>query len=304
MERLYEGHVLPDEIDDLGHMNVRFYAQRALLATERLLAEHGLDTESCAAMGTAPEVHDIYTRHHREQLAGAPLAVQGGVIEIHDESFRLYHELLNTQSGELAATFVHGIRMRSLADRSSIEMPDMTRKSLAEALVAWPDHGRTRSIDLDRASTIPTLADVRDRGLALRKERCVTADECDSNGFVQTTRRQDLVWGGDPVPPHRGGPPLHDLEGGGKMSMAALETRSVLTELPRVGTRIQSFSATVEVGRKVTVRRAWVFDVEREALLFSNTFVDIALHLGLRRSMAIPDDLRAQFESKVQPDLR
>jgi hypothetical protein len=97
---------------------------------------------------------------------------------------------------------------------------------------------------------------------------------------------------------------MFDLDDGGRMSMAALETRSLLFERPSVGVRIQSFSATVEVGRKTMIRRTWVFDVERERLLQTSTLVDIALHLGKRRSLEIPSALRAKFEAEAQLDLR
>lgn len=302
--RLYEGKVGPEEIDDLGHMNVRYYGERALSATERLMSTHGLDPRTCESMRTSLEVSDVYTRHLREQLADASLAVMGGVLDVRDDDVRLYHELLNTENGELAATFVHRVGLRSLDHPSKLPLPEIAAKSLRESTVSWPEHGRPRSIDLDRPASLLSLAEARERGLELRKERSVLQEECDSSGSVPASRRQELVWGGEPIPPNRGGPPFVDLEDGSRMSMAALETRSQLVETPRLGMRIQSFSATVDVAKKTTIRRAWVFDVERERLLFSNTFVDIALHLGKRRSMEIPPSMRERLEANVHPDLR
>ena len=97
---------------------------------------------------------------------------------------------------------------------------------------------------------------------------------------------------------------MFTLEDGNRMSMAALETRGLLIESPTASTRIQSFSATVEVGSKTTARRAWVFDLDREHLLFTSLFVDVALHLGKRRAIEIPEPIRAQFEARAQFDLR
>ncbi len=93
------------------------------------------------------------------------------------------------------------------------------------------------------------------------------------------------------------------LDDGQRMSFAALETRSILGEPPREGTRIQSFSAIVEIGGKTMMRRTWVFDLDSERLVQSSVFVDIALHLGLRRAIEIPPRLRADFEAKAQLDL-
>lgn len=301
---LYKGKVGPEEIDDLGHMNVRHYGERALSATARLLSTHGLDPRTCESMRTSIELSDVYTRHLHEQMEDASLAVMGGVLDVHDDGVRLYHELLNTESDELAATFVHRVELRSLDRLSILPLPEIAAKSLRESTISWPEHGRPRSIDLDRPASLLSLAEARERGLALRKERSILQGECDSSGSVPAFRRQDLVWGGEPIPPHSGGPPFFDLEDGSRMSMAALETRSQILEAPRLGMRIQSFSATVDVAKKTTIRRAWVFDVERERLLFSNTFVDIALHLGKRRSIEIPTPMRERLEANVHPDLR
>jgi acyl-CoA thioester hydrolase len=301
---LHEAPVAENEIDDLGHMNVRYYGERALDSTHELLSNHGLSPDSCESVGAVLDVFDIYTRHHREQLAGAPLAVRGGVLDAGDDGVRLYHELTNTDSGELAATFVHRIQLRDLESRSAVVLPADVRKSLGESIVGWPEHGQSRTIDLDRTAPPLTLAEARRRGLAIRKERRVRADECDANGFAPPSRRLELVWGGEPLHPGANGPPMFDLDDGGRMSLAALETRSLLFESPKVGTLIQSFSAIVEIARKTIVRRTWVFDVERARLLHNNMMVDIALHLGERRSLEIPANVRSTFEAEAQLDLR
>lgn len=312
--RLYAGKVEADEIDDLGHMNVRYYGERALGATAALLDRHGLGRDASEAASL--DVFDIFTRHYREQMVDAPLEVHGGVLAVDERHVRLYHELTNTETGDVAATFVHRVRLRRPAGEGPLSPTDRPepvrwttwpapiRKSLAEALVDWPAHGRPRSVDLDHAPPALSLTEARARGLELRRERLIRQDECDASGFVPPMRRQELVWGGQPMDSKRAGPPIYDLPDGSRMSLAALETRAVATESPRAGMRIQSFSAIVGIASKTLERRTWLFDVERERLLHSNTLVDIALHLGERRALVIPDELRASFEAELQPDLR
>jgi hypothetical protein len=61
--------VTPDQLDHLGHMNVRFYSVNALAGTRAALADlPGWD-------GRPHVVHDVYTRHHREQLELAALGL-------------------------------------------------------------------------------------------------------------------------------------------------------------------------------------------------------------------------------------
>ena len=79
-------------------MNVRFYAARALRATQTLAASLDLDAPSCERSGVSLLVTDAFTRYHREQLAGARLAVRGGVIAVDAERLRVYHELSNRET--------------------------------------------------------------------------------------------------------------------------------------------------------------------------------------------------------------
>ena len=108
--------VLPTEIDGLGHMNVRYYAERAQRANQALLAELGLDAG--APNGPRLTQPDTYTRYQREQFAGATLAVRGGVLEADADGVRCYLELANPAKGEIAATF---LITSALADRTSGE---------------------------------------------------------------------------------------------------------------------------------------------------------------------------------------
>ena len=84
-------------------MNVRFYGVNAHAGTAAILDRLGI------ARDAAPVV-DAYTRHRREQLLGAPLVVRSGVLDAGPTELRIYHELANEDSDELAATFVHRVR--------------------------------------------------------------------------------------------------------------------------------------------------------------------------------------------------
>ena len=130
---------------------------------------------------------DSYTRHRREQLLGAPLVVRSGVLDAGPTELRIYHELANEDSGELAATFVHRVRPEAGTPR----LPDDVADRAAGLLTTIPPHGASRSIALesDPLAVAPAMAELRDRKLAMRKPRAVSAEEC-------ATRRH--------LPPHDG----------------------------------------------------------------------------------------------------
>ena len=304
LRRLHEAKVGEHEIDHLGHMNVRFYLEKALRASQALADGYGLGPDACRERGVRLELRDAYTRHHREQLAGAPLAVLGGVLAVEPAGLRLYHELWNTERDERAASFVHRLELRARDSHEPLPLPEMVAESAGRSVVSWPEHGRPRTIDLDRVPATLGLGEARARDLAMRSERVVRVEECDAEGFFRAERYQDLVWGGEPSSRRSVGAPLFEIDGGRRLGWATMENRGVLVRLPRAGDRIQSFGAEVELGRKTSFRHQWVFDVERGDLLCTSSMVNLAFDLEARRSIEIPPDVRAVFEARLHPDLR
>jgi acyl-CoA thioesterase FadM len=293
----HESAVTDDQIDHLGHMNVRFYAVNAQAGTRAMLA--GLP-----GWGPRPHlVHDVYTRHHREQLLGTALVVRSGVLGAGPDGLRLHHELAVRDSGDLAATFVHRISpLDESGERAAVS--DRLAAAAQALAVAPPPYAATRTISLDAdvLASAPSLDGARDRGLAVRRERHVTAEECDDRGRYRPEMGPMLVWGGEPIT--RGaGPWLDEMPDGRLMGWATMETRVQLPCPPRVGDRIQSFGATVALHDKVTHKVFWCFDVDREELVAGFEIISMAFDINLRRPMSIPDAHRRREEADLQPDL-
>ena len=287
----HRSSVTEDQIDHLGHMNVRFYGVNAHAATQRLLTSLGVPA-------AGRRVVDVYTRHHREQLLGAELSVRSGVLEVLADGVRIYHELTNDETGALAATFVHRVR---LDDPGAVV-------ALAAAVdgetIEIPTAGRPRSIplDTDPVASAPGLDQLRAQDLAIRRVRAITAEECDEHGDYLPTMAALLVWAGEPA--HQRFPEmLHEGTDGERMGWASMETRIVMARLPRVGDRIQSFSAVVAVGDKVMQNIMWSYDVDRAELLTTFEIVNLAFNVEARRPMVIPDAIRQSEGLILHPEL-
>jgi acyl-CoA thioester hydrolase len=301
---LHEATVGEDEIDHLGHMNVRYYLEKALHASRTLTAEYGLSSEACDKLGAVLELRDAFTRHYREQLVGEHLTMMGGILDVESDGLRLYHELVNPARSERAATFVHEMKLRRRESRAPLPLPEMIAKAAGDARVAWPEHGKPRTLDLQRVPPAISLEVARERDLAMRRERVVLPEECDAQGFFLASRYQELVWGGEPRDPGRGGMPLFEMGDGGRFGWATLESRGVLRELPRAGARIQSFGAEVDLAEKTSFRHHWVFDLDSGALLCTSSIVNLAFDIGARRAMEIPPAVREMLTAQYYPDLR
>ncbi len=276
--------VTEDQIDHLGHMNVRFYAVNARAGTDALLADLGWDDPRDA------DVFDMYTRHHREQLVGTELEVSSGLLGADTHSIRIYHELADASTGELAATFVYGVRSSAGAPLDHL------------ATVNLPAHGTPRSIDLDATLSAPPLATVQTLDLSVRIPRVLGRDDTGGTDSVASHMVPMLIWGGTPSngDEHT---LIHEGPNGETVGWATMETRVGIVRLPELGTRIQSFGATTAMADKTTQMSMWAYDLDAGDLLVSFEVVSVLFDIGGRRAMSIPDDLRAEHAARLHPEL-
>jgi len=225
-----------------------------------------------------------------------------GVLEVRERGLRLHHELVNRDSGELAATFVHEAELQDRETRAARPFPAGLAERAQASTVAWPEHGQPRTVDLSTLPSHLTLEEARKRNLEMRKPRTITEDTCDADGFHDASFGPELVWGGEPLH-DRGFQPLHEAADGRKFGWATLESRHTTLATPRVGTRIQSFSAEVQIARKTSYRHSWVFDLESGTLLCVSSTVNLAFDIGARKSIEIPHRVRTNLEADYHPDL-
>ena len=289
--------VTEDQIDHLGHMNVRYYAANAHLGARALLSELGWGDRTY-------RIHDAYTRHHREQMLGTPLVVRSAVLGVDEGDLRLHHELAAADTGVLGATFVH--RLSPLDDDGTLGRIDpAVVAEAAAAVIPAPEHAATRTISLanDLLAAPVTLDLVRERGLATRRERAITADECDGAGRYRIELAPMLTWGGEFINDNETSEMFFDTDDGVRLGWASMETRVQVGRLPEVGDRIQAFGANVAVQDKVTHRVYWVLDLADGELVSSFEVVSMAFDVAGRRPMSIPERVRRRQELQLQPDL-
>jgi len=255
----HTSEVTEDQIDQLGHMNVRFYGANALAGTRSVLAAMGVPADTA--------IVDLHTRHHHEQLVGSSLEVRSGLVDV-GPGLAVYHELCNAATDDLAATFIH------VFDHPKLEAPTM----------AIPERGRPRSLDLaaDPVAAAPSVQALQDLGLAMRPQRVLEAD-------VTAGTAAELIWGGLPSDEEQRDW-IEDGPNGERMAWATMESRLKINRLPMAGTRIQSFGATTAIERKTTRSTRWVHDLDQGDVLVAFDVVNLAFDINTRRSMLVPDD--------------
>lgn len=311
MIRLHEAPVGPDEIDSLGHMNMRYYGTRAAAAAQALFAQWGAGADELARRGLTLVALDSFNHYVKEQFDGATLFAQGGVCDVRADGLSLYLEIINAGNGERAATFILKPVVMERATRKIAPIPSEWLTRAEDAIVDVPPHGLPRSLDL-AAPRLDARFDVIEKRLGGRSmpfgpaEATIPAEECDEFGFLNLSCAQDIMFSAFMAMARAAGrmqgPPIEAGPDGRRIGWAMLENRQYLVAVPKVGDRVRTLSAPMKVERKTQQMRRWTFNVETGALLSVIDGVSLALDLDARRAIEIPPAMRAELESQFLPE--
>lgn len=277
LEASHTSTVTPDQIDDLGHMNVRWYGANAIAGSRAMCERLGL---------SALTISSGYTRHHHEQMEGAKLEVRSAVVS-HAPNLRLYHELRNTADNDLAATFIHDF------DHPALESPG----------IEIPEYGKARTLDLatNALASPPSLATLHELDAAMRLERQVTTEDTMGAERVPPWLANNLIWGGERPDGEQSW--IMTADNGDQLAFASMETRFWINQLPTVGTRIQSFGAVVEVREKISHDVGWAYDLDSGEMLVAFEGIDLAFNITQRRAIAMTPAQRERETARLRPEL-
>lgn len=302
---ILEHRIGPDDTDHLGHMNIRRYAELAEAGVPLVLARLGVEADELDASGHVAVVVDAYTRHYREQYADATLTLVAGILGADHQGITMYAELRNLALAQLAATFVHVVRLFRAQDRAPIDVPDHAVDAARPMVVEWPEHGRPRTVRLDPIR-LASPQQLRELPLEVWNDGRVGPDSCDRHGWYAggpTT----LAWGVE----RELSSTLDDAEhswlftgpDGQELALTNVENRRVLVQAPHAGARVRTVAANIAIGSNRRVRREWSFDPDSSDVYAAGDFVDLLFDPASRRTVEMPATVRRELERRYHPDL-
>ena len=98
------GVVYPWHCDHMGHMNVMWYTGKFDEATWHLLASIGLTPSYLREKNRGMVAVQQDTAYKSELLAGDLITIRTAILEMREKVMRFYHEMLKTETNEIAAT--------------------------------------------------------------------------------------------------------------------------------------------------------------------------------------------------------
>lgn len=311
MQQLDVSRVEPEEIDSLGHLNVRFYLARMDRAGRSLLGALGLTETELDRRHAVLRRVDTYSRFRREQFTGAELTVHGGILGVAADQVRCYFEIRNPARNELAAHFVTGTVLGDRTSRQPLELPASVRRVNEQYGVQIPDYAMPRSLSLDPPRTdvsfealMAEIGEPAEFGMTGRREGVIEAEDCGPDGVLRDDvdlmfamfRRQVTAADAKSF-----GPPVLYTDEGHRFGWAMLETRNVEFGRPRAGDAIVWLGADVAIAEKSRQSRRWAFVKATGELLSIHDSVGVAMDLDARRAIAIPRSIRGAMDGHYLP---
>lgn len=300
---LYRGSVNTWECDENFHMNVRFFASRAMEGLTHLAAAMGTPGAFKArAMSTLVPL-DMHVRFLREARHGAPLSMRGGLVSISEDEAVIYQELVHGD-GAPAATFTTRIAHMEPHDERRFAWSEKTLERAESLMCKPPAHGLPRSIDLTVAPSDPTAAFADSIGAPIVGRLAVTSDQCDAFGRM----RMEFFLGrvSDAVPNLLAGWRLEmakvaaESDGVAKVAGGAvLEYRIAPRRWPRAGDLLEVRSGVAEVGEKTNRIVHWLFDPVTGEAWCTAEAVAVTFDLATRKTIAIPEAQRKAMQARI-----
>jgi acyl-CoA thioester hydrolase len=289
------------QTDQMGHMNVQFYLEQATQGLAALAVSLGLGPRFIEKENARLIARDHHVRFLREQRPGAPFTLRAGVLTVSDFGLRVYLEMYNTISGEVAATFAADVELLDVDSRETRPFPARARDAAKALIVDLPTHGAPRGLEIYPPRNAPTLKEAEAMKLVFTWQGEVQREQCDEQGFLQARHFMGIV--SDSIPNLLGKTRGDDRSKNTKVGGAALEYRFHYHAYPKSGDVLTLRSGLKQVGPKTYIWGHWLFNLESGKAIATAEAVAIALDLETRKAIPIPEELRAHLEGMLAPGL-
>lgn len=295
---LWSGIANTWDCDEMGHMNVRVYVEKAMEGLGILAGEIGMPHafRVNAPSTLLPAEHHI--RYIREVHPGRPLTMIGCVLEW-DETSALIYQDMRHGDGTPAAAF--RTRVQHVETRSGKPFAWSTRsRAQLEALIDTPpDDTKPRGLDPNAApipSSMATMAQVEKSGAPSIGRGLIRPDECDVFGRFWAPHFLGRVSDSVPTLLHDWRTKVATAGGDVRMGGAVLEYRLIYRKWPRAGDRYVIHTSLAEVQEKTHSLAHWVLDPDTGVAYMTSQAVAVTFDLDKRKVIPTPPEQIEELE--------
>jgi len=286
---IFRDKVNARECDIMGHFNIQFYAAKVADGLEQFLRQIGLPDSDELSL----QYQSAFSRYQGELHEGDSLEVRAAILAVGDDSVDIFVEIINGATRQLSSTFDLHCRTCHTVGGQALFWPGNVKDALAARITTRPEQKRppTAGSPVPALTVPPAKPFVSSRGT-------INDWDCDRQGVMSL--RQYYAIASDGIGPvrHRMGI-TRDMARTRHWGGVALEY-SIRFPAPISAGDIYSLRTgllhladkTFRVGHRLhndsSGELAATFDI-----------VACMFDLRARRTMTIPDEIRAQAETMM-----
>lgn len=297
----FRGMVNSWEADEMGHMNVRFYVQKALQATGHFLNEIGLGPNFRREKGLGIRIMDHHIRFLKEARPGTPLVIMTGALGADEAGLFVLHEVRHALTGDVCATLTGTVVLTDGLGDQPFSLPEEAAEQARGFATDLPDYAAQRGIDAPGPKLVPNWGRADEMGLHEITRIEVRPHLLDPDGALSAEHFIGAISDGIPTLISQFAVNRQSsLERG--IGGAALEYRLFYIRRIFAGELITVRSGLSAIGNKTFTHIHWMFDQNRNVVA-SAAAVAVSFDLKERKAIAFSDEARAQFENYLVPGL-
>lgn len=298
---VWRGSVESWECDAMGHMNVGFYIARSVEGLVGLAAALDMPEAFVPAATATLVVREQHVRFLREGLAGAPLSMTAGVLEIGETEARVLL-LMRHADGGIAATFDTIVSHATASERRPFPWPERVLARARDLMVTAPPEAAPRGLG-PRTGAAPQASLARADALGLRVigGGAMRPQDCDVFGRM---RPDAMMFRLSASAAHLFAPVRAALsERGRSMGGAIVEYRLVYIDPPGAGRRFVLRSGLV--GGDARARRLvhWMLDPDSGRAYGAAEAMLVGLDLKARKLLDLDEADLTVMKAHMIPGL-
>ncbi len=286
------------ECDENDHLNVQYYSSAMHEADGHLRLALGLSPTNYSDTDYMVRVENDHIRYHAELREVDRFHVESAITAIGGTTVNILHTMINTASGELAASMTSVWRCINPGSGAEQPWPENIRQAPSALQVEIPDFATRRSAGVNDFPVELRMDDRRLSQVPTTQMGVVGANECDADGLMTTTglfRRFGTAaahtWGSLGL----GWRELNDRNHG----TVVLENFIAYHQPIPLGTAFVIKSFIRETSRKSAGFQHAVFDAQSSQLVARSEVTAVLFDLESRRAIEFSAQERATIEAAV-----
>ena len=303
---LWSGIANTWDCDEMGHMNVRVYVEKAMEGLGTFAGAIQMPHAFHANATSTLTVAEHHIRYIREAHPGRPLTMTGCVLEW-DETSALIYQDMRHGDGSAAAAF--RTRVVHVEAKTGKPFPWSTRsRAQLEALTETPpDDTRPRGLDPTAAPTptsMATLQQVESCGAPEIGRGLFVPRETDIFNRVAAPWFMGRISDSVPTLLHDWRSKVAASQTDARMGGAVLEYRLIYRKWPRAGDRYVIHTSLADVAEKTHSLSHWMLDPDTGDAWITSEAVAVTFDLDKRKVIPTPPDQLAELEKLAPRGLR